>query len=128
VREDGWKSSNDPNHKINIQKILHGFDCKFTLDDIKTSLMEIKPDEETNLMKLEKLKGSEDAVNLLKILHLVKCDNLDIPRKSFRSLLDYLMIEDHDSFTRKIIENQLILWQDPVASIDKTISLFFTVT
>ena len=124
VREDDWKSSDDPNHRTNIQKILHGFDCKFTLDDIKTSLVEIKPEEETNLMKLEKLKGSDDAVNLLKILHLVKCDNLDIPRKSFRALLDYLMIEDHDSFVRKIIENQLILWQDPVASIDKTISLF----
>lgn len=125
IKEDDWKSSNDPNHKINIQKILHGFDCNFTLDDIKTSLIEIKPDEETNLLKLEKLKGSDDAVNLLKILHLVKCDNLDIPRKSFRVLLDYLSIEDHDSFVRKIIENQLILWQDPVAAIDETIHVLF---
>lgn len=125
IKEDDWKSSDDPNHRINIKKILHGFDCKFTFDDIKTSLIEIKPDEETNLMKLENLKGSDDAVNLFKILHLVTCDNLDIPRKSFRSLLDYLMIKDHDSFVRKIIENQLILWQDPVAAIDETIHALF---
>lgn len=125
IEKDEWKSSDDHNHKINIEKILHGFDCKFELEDIKTSLIEIKCEDETNLMKLEKLKGSDDAVNLLKILHLVKCDNLDIPRKSFRSLLDYLMIEDHDSFVRKIIENQLILWQDPIAAIDGTINVLF---
>ena len=87
--------------------------------------MEIKPDTETNVMKLEKLKGSDDAVNLMKILHLARCDNLDIPRKSFQTLLNYLSIEDHDSFVRKIIEKQLMLWQDPVAAIEESIHSLF---